>query len=144
MLGELDDMVQNYLTSLSNRGGVINTVIANATAHALMMRYPNVVGEIEVDNSRWAKSLFKRMGFVRRRKTSSKIDIPEGARKEIEYLFLHDIVSKVEEFNPPSLIINLDQTPLKYVPVGNETKAVPQSRLKEVPTKHRNLIFCIS
>ena len=52
MLGELDSMIQSYIKSLSNRGGVVNTVIANATAKALMKRYPNVVGEIDVDNSR--------------------------------------------------------------------------------------------
>ena len=64
------------------------------------------------------------MNYVRRRKTSSKVDIPENARKEIEFLFLHEIVSKVEKHSIPSeLIINMDQTPLKYVPVGNTTLA---------------------
>ena len=57
------------------------------------------------------------MNFVKRRKT-------EGARKEIEYLFLHDIVSKVEEYNiPTSLIVNIDQTSIKYVSVGSESLA---------------------
>ena len=52
------------------------------------------------------------------------MDIPEGARKEIEYLFLHDIVSNVEEYNiPTSLIVNIDQTPIKYGPVGSESLA---------------------
>ena len=114
---------------------------------------------------------------MRRRNTSSKVDIPDGAQKEIEFLFLHDVcciliytaievcresttnrtpsciskhltplniiqtfictikglgssvnhnnvVSKVEKYKiPPALIINFDQTPLKYVPVGNETLA---------------------
>ena len=64
------------------------------------------------------------MNFVKRRKTSSNVDIPEGDRKEIEYLLLHDIVSKEEEYNiPSSLIVNIDQTPIKYVPVGNESLA---------------------
>ena len=39
------------------------------------------------------------------------MDIPEGARK-------------VEEYNvPTSLIVNIDQTPIKYVPVGSESLA---------------------
>ena len=64
------------------------------------------------------------MNFVKRRKTSSKVDIPDGARKEIEFLFLHEIVSIVEKHKiPPALIINIDQAPLKYVSVGNETLA---------------------
>ena len=114
LLGELDEMVKKYLLTLSKRGGVVNTTVANATAKALMSKHPHVVGEIDADSSRWAKSLFTRMNFVKRRKTSSKVDIPDGARKEIEFLFLHDIVSKVEKYNIPSaLIINIDQTPLK-------------------------------
>ena len=49
-------------------------------------------------------------GVVKRRKTSSKVDIPDGARKEIEFLFHHGIVSRVEEFNiPETLILNIDQ-----------------------------------
>ena len=89
-----------------------------------MSKYPNAVGDVDIESTRWAKSLFTRMHFVRRRKTSSEVDIPDGARKEIEFLFLHDVVSKVEKYKiPPALIINFDQTPLKYVPVGNETLA---------------------
>ena len=75
-----------------------------------------------MNSSRWVKSLFARMNFVKRKKTSSKVDIPDKACKEIEFLFLHEIVTKVEKNNiPPKLILNIDQTPLKYVPVGNET-----------------------
>ena len=84
LLGELDRLMQSYLKALSNRGGVINTTIAKATAKALIKRNPGIVGDVDIDSSRWAYSLFKRMGFVKRRKTSSKVDIPEGARKEIE------------------------------------------------------------
>ena len=73
------------------------------------------------------------MNFVKRRKTSSKVDIPDKARKEIEFLFLHEIVTKVEKHNiPPELILNIDQTPLKYVSVGNEALALtPLSPSKE-------------
>ena len=95
-------MVRKYLLTLSKRGGVINTTVVNATAKALMSKYPHVVGQIDVDSSRWAKSLFSRMNFVKRRKTSSKVE---------------------KHKKSPALIINIDQTPLKYVPVGNETLA---------------------
>ena len=115
LLGELDEMVRKYLLTLSKRGGVINTTVANPTPKALMSKYPHVVGQIDVDSSRWAKSLFSRTNFVKRR---------YGARKEIEFLFLHEIVSIVEKHKiPPALIVNIDQTPLKYVRVGNETLA---------------------
>ena len=77
-----------------------------------------------MESTAWAGSLFKRMGFVKRRKTSSKVEIPDAAKKEIEFLFHHKIVTYIEKFKiPPSLILNLDQMPLKYVPVNQETKA---------------------
>ena len=48
LLGELDEMVRKYLVSLSKRGGVVSTTVANATAKALMSKYPHVVGEIDI------------------------------------------------------------------------------------------------
>ena len=51
-------------------------------------------------------------------KTTGKVEIPEGAKQEAELLYLHNIVTLVEEHNiPPNLILNLDQTPSKYVPM---------------------------
>ena len=59
------------------------------------------------------------MGFVRKMATTAKIPIPAKVHKEIELVFMHKIVQKVEKHNiPHSLIINVDQTPSKYVPVG--------------------------
>ena len=93
-------------------------------ANALIKQNSGVVGDIDVSSSLWAASLFRRMGFLKRRKTSSKVDIPDGARKEIKFLFYHDIVLRVEEFNiPETLSINIDQTSLGYVPVSKETMA---------------------
>ena len=57
------------------------------------------------------------------------MDIPDSARKDIEYLFLHDIVNTVEKYKISlSLVLNLDQTPLKYFPIGNETMALSGSK----------------
>ena len=113
LMGPLDSMVQKYIQSMSNIGAVITWAIANAAAKALMRNYPGMVGEIDIESSSWAQSLFRRMGYVRRRKTSSKVDIPDAARKEIEYVFLYEIVNRVEKHEiPKSLIINLDQTPV--------------------------------
>ena len=62
------------------------------------------------------------MGFVPRRKPTGKVLIPTGAQKEAELKFLHQIVSHVENNQiPPSLIINFDQTPSKYVQVSSMT-----------------------
>lgn len=101
LLGSLDSMVQKYLRAYRSRGGPVN-----------------------IDSSSWPKSLFHRMGLSRRMKTTGKVEIPDGAKKEAELLFLHKITSIVEAHNiPTSLIMNLDHTPLKYVPVSHHTMA---------------------
>lgn len=93
-------------------------------AQALLIRYPNFVGEINVRFSLWAQSLFRRMCFKKRWNTLPVADIPDSARKEIEYLFLHDILDTTERYKIPlSLTLNLDQTPFKHAPVGNEMMA---------------------
>ena len=64
------------------------------------------------------------MGFVRRIKTTGKVHIPVGAQKEAELKFLHQIINQVEKYQIlPSLIINFDQTPSKYVHVSSMTMA---------------------
>ena len=64
------------------------------------------------------------MGYVRRIKTSSKVKIPGGARREIEFLFHHEIVSRIKKHDiPGSMIINIDQTSQKYAPTSNFTLA---------------------
>ena len=46
--------------------------------------------------------------------TTGKVEILEGAKKAAELLYLHNIVTIVEKYDiPHSLIMNLDQTPLK-------------------------------
>ena len=44
LLQDLDGIVQTFIKQLSNRGGVVNRAIANATAEALLTRYSNIVG----------------------------------------------------------------------------------------------------
>ena len=71
----LYEMVQTYIHGLSSRGAVITWAVANAAVKALMKKYPGVIGEIDVDSSYWAQSLFRRMGFTKRRKTLTKVSL---------------------------------------------------------------------
>ena len=50
-------MVQKQIRSLSKKGSVINTTVANATAKALISKYAYAAGGIDVNSSRWAKKL---------------------------------------------------------------------------------------
>ena len=80
-------MVRKYLLSLSKRCGGVNTTVINTAAKALVNKYPHVVVQVDVDSSRWVKSLFPRLNFAKRRQTSSKVDIPDMARKKIVSIF---------------------------------------------------------
>ena len=122
-------MVQKYIIASSHRGNVISRSIATSTAKALISRNPGYVGQIDLESSSWAQSLFLRLGFVRRRGTTAKLEIPDGAFKEAKLLFTQDIVFKVDKYNiPDSLIINIDQTPTKYVPVSRSALAKKNSK----------------
>ena len=71
----------------------------------------------------WA-SLFFRMGYVRRAKATSKEQISEAVQKETELIFQHKIEKIVEAHQIPNcVILNLDQTPSKFVPSSNTTLA---------------------
>ena len=107
---------------MRSRGGVVSRTIAIATARALIARNPQYnLGHVKTDSS-WAQSLLRRM------RLTGKVEIPEGVRKEAELLYLHDIVSIVEKYDIPShLVMNLDQTSLKYVPARNHTMAKKNS-----------------
>ena len=85
LLGDkIDPLVQSYLKAKRYKGRVVNTTVATATAKALTERYPLLEkGHLELGRS-WAQSLFCRLGFVRRMKTTGKVRIPVGAQREAE------------------------------------------------------------
>ena len=87
---------------------------------------------LSIEDSSWSKSLFKRMGYVRRLATTGKVEISEKLKAEIETAYLYGIVQKINEHKiPSSMVINLDQTPSKFVPGCNKTLA--KKGCKSVP-----------
>ena len=82
MLGQLDEKVKKFLIGLRHKGGVVNTVVANATAKALIEKSDDEhLKLIDLEQTFWAKSLFGRLGFVKRAATTSRPDVPAGARE---------------------------------------------------------------
>ena len=103
LLGQkLDTLVQKLLRATRYKSGVANTQTALATAKAIVKRYPLLEKINLVLGAPWAKSLFRRMGFVLRRKTTATVLIPEGALKEAELKFHHQIVNYVEKYQIPT------------------------------------------
>ena len=105
-------------------------MVAIVTAKALIAKSDLEYRKaLDLENSSWTKSLFRRMGFVRRGKTVSKPEIPQRAKNEAALILQHQIVDLVEKYQIASLmLINIDQTPLKYAPVSNQTMAQKRSK----------------
>ena len=65
----------------------------------------------------WAQSLLGRMGFVKRKATTkAKISVEEIDKLKEQFLFDIKAITALEDI-PESLILNWDQTAIKYVPV---------------------------
>ena len=67
---ELDTQVQEYVKSLREKGGVINSAIVMAGAVGIVESYDSNLlkengGHIECSKS-WAKSVLRRLGYVKR------------------------------------------------------------------------------
>ena len=100
LLGDIDQMVQSYIKAVRARGGHISYLLEEATAKALIERHPEMnLGHIHIEDTTWARSLFKRMGFRKRGGTTAKVPIPDEVKKEIELTFLHEVVNTIEEQN---------------------------------------------
>ena len=106
-------------------GGVVNTQLVVAADRGLIIARNRSLlvdyGGNRNPEKGWAKSLLRRMGFIKRRtSTSARIAVQdfEGIKKG----FLERIVKAVKTHSiPQALIINLDETGLKLVPVSSWT-----------------------
>ena len=123
-----------HFIGCSLSGGVISRVVAEASAKALVKRHSEYnLEHLNIEESSWSKSLFKRMDYVRRLATTGKVEISEKLKAEIETVYSYGIVQKINEHKiPSSMIINLDQTSSKFVPGCNKTLA--KKGCKSVPT----------
>ena len=106
MLETVDEKICNFLQIVRRKGGVVNSVVAIATAKARIAKSDlEHLKAVDLENSSWTKSLFQRMGFVRRAKTISKPEIPERVKNEAALILHHQIVNLVEKSNT---IVNVD------------------------------------
>ena len=88
LLDEIEKIVQRFLLAVRKKGGVINAAVARSVAKALVKSSGKKELEvIDLDSRWWIQSLFCRMHFVRRTATTSKVEIPEGAKKRSRAYF---------------------------------------------------------
>ena len=145
---ELDRQVQDYLISLREAGGVVNTLIAIAAATGIVRRHDSnllaVNGGHIILAKHLAQYLLQRMGYVNRKASSkAKITVENLASLKEQYLFdIRDVVD-MEEI-PHDLIINWDQTAVHYVPVSNWTMAMEGSKkfpIADIDDKRQITLF---
>ena len=102
---ELDQAVQEYITSLRAIGGVVNTAIVMAAAKGIVStrdasKLTSHGGHIEI-TSTWAKSLLSRMGYVKRKcSNAGKVSTPL-----FKNVFLADMTAEVIMNNIPDNLI---------------------------------------
>ena len=110
MLGEqLDAAVQEYVESTTKVNGGVNTLVVMGAAEGIVgARDMSKLKQIEITKS-WARSLLIRMGYVKRKCTTSG-KLPPRLFDESKEIFLADIAAEVVLNEvPKELIINWDQ-----------------------------------
>ena len=137
LLGEdLDETVQNYLFSLRDVGGVINTAIVRAVAAGMVKKKdPRLLavngGHISLSKD-WARYMLQRIGFVKRKGTTKgTLQVENFEEEKHQFLFDIKVIVAIEEV-PPCLVINWDQTEIKYVPVSNWIMAKQGAKKVEI------------
>ena len=124
------------MTELRPNGCPVNTAIAIATARGIVKDADSNLlsengGHINLTKE-WAKYLLQRMNYVKRRGCSTaKVAVENFTRIRAQFLFDIQSLIEIEEI-PSSLIINWDQTAIKYVPVSTWTMADEGSKQVEI------------
>ena len=122
---ELEQEVKIFIKAARERGTVVNTETVMGTARGVVISHDaNLLlengGYINITKD-WAQRLLQRMNLVKRKGTT-KIKVLPSDFEKLKKQFLSDIRSIVAmEDIPKELIINWDQTGMKYVPVSNWT-----------------------
>ena len=129
---EISREVMEYIRAIPDGGGVVNTSIVIAAALGMVKRrQPSLLecngGYVTLKKS-WAKYLLGKMNYVKRRATTKhKVTVSNFEQVKQEFLMNIKAVVTFEEI-PNDLIINWDQTGIKYVPVSEWTMAEYKSK----------------
>jgi hypothetical protein len=125
LLGSLDVDVQNWVRQVRLQGGVINARVVMAGAEAIVTKHAKhklecYGGHITI-TKHYARSLLRRMGFVKRKGTKNVKQLPSDF-EEIKASFVEKVSNVVKQHDiPDALVINWDQTGVQMVPGGDWT-----------------------
>ena len=136
LLGDkLDNAVIHHVKAIRTEGGVVNSAIVIATARGILkdtnrgLLHENG-GPISLSKT-WAKSILKRMGWVKRKGTKAARKLPDDY-EHVRSNFLDTVEKTVKEKSiPKSMIVNFDETGVNIVPASNWT--LHEQGAKQVP-----------
>ena len=137
--GDIDEKVLKYVKALRDAGAVVNRkIVAAAALGIVQFTRPSLLSEnggtldLSAKNGRsWCESFLRRANFVERKGTKAAKKLPEDFPQQ-KAAFLKQISDVIKKHAiPDDLIINLDETPLRIVPVAKRT--LEQVGAKQVP-----------
>jgi len=112
---ELDKEVQEYIKHMRKASSAVNTKVVIAAAEGILMNHDSK-SNIKLSIS-WAKYLLKRMGYVKRRATTSgKESIENFESLKDDFLLAIKNTVCMDEI-PGDMIVNFDQSRIHYIPV---------------------------
>ena len=117
--GEIDAKVVSMIKSMLASGHSITYDITISIAKGLVKAHDRTLlnehgGLIDL-NQTWAQSIHRRLGFLKRKTTTSKQAVSPGFIHEASFTFYSDIQRNINAYLiPPELIINIDQAPLRF------------------------------
>ena len=134
LLDKITTLLMKYIRAIRDAGGIINTVIVIAPGLGIVKRIdPGLLecngGHVVLQKS-WAKYL---MSKIKRKATTKKPKFTVSNFEELKDQFLMDIkaIASTEDI-PDEMIVNWDQTAIKYIPLSNWTMAKEGSKRVEV------------
>ena len=130
---KITSLLTKYIQAIHDACGIINTAIIIAAGLGIIKRMdPGLLecngGHVALQKS-WAKYLLSKMNFVKQKATTKKPKFTVANFEELKAQFLMDIKAIVSiEDIPDDMIVNWDQTAIKYIPLSNWTMAKEWSK----------------
>ena len=112
---ELDKEIQAYIKHMREASSAVNTEVVIAAAEGILMNHDSK-SKIQLTTA-WAKYLLKRMGYVKRRATTSGKETVEDFESLKEEFLLEVKNTVCMDEIPGDMIVNFDQTGIHYIPV---------------------------
>ena len=117
---ELDDKALRMIKNMRQPRCVVNFNIAIAVSKRIVLANDRTLlkengGSLNLDFS-WCQSIFRRIGFTKRRATTAKQPVSSSLLKEMGFPFHRAVKKVVDAYDiPDDLVINIDEIPLPFI-----------------------------